>query len=86
LIAYRKSTPDLSNVIVGVVNLDTRFVQSGWLDLDIEALGLEPGMPYEMQDLVSNERYSWNGRRNFIRLDPGMGHVLRLRRRPGTPI
>jgi starch synthase (maltosyl-transferring) len=86
LIAYRKSTPDLSNVIVGVVNLDTRFVQSGWLDLDIEALGLEPGMPYEMHDLVSNERFSWNGRRNFIRLDPGMGHVLRLRRRSGTPI
>jgi len=78
LIAYRKSTSDLSNVIVAVVNLDTRFVQSGWLDLDIEALGLEPSLPYEMHDLLSNERYSWSGRRNFIRLDPGMGHVLRL--------
>ena len=85
LIAYRKSTPDLSNVIVAVVNLDTRFVQSGWLDLDIEALGLEPGLPYEMHDLLSNERYSWSGRRNFIRLDPGMGHVLRLQRpRPAS--
>src|SRR5688572_2895211 len=82
LIAYRKATPDLSNVVVVVVNLDPRYVQSGWLDLDIDALGIEPATAYEMQDLISNERYSWSGRRNFIRLDPGMGHVMRLRRRP----
>ena len=82
LIAYRKATPDLSNVVVAVVNLDPRYVQSGWLDLDIEALGIEPGAAYDMQDLISNERYSWSGRRNFIRLGPGAGHVLRLARRP----
>jgi starch synthase (maltosyl-transferring) len=78
LIAYRKATPDLSNVIVMVVNLDPRYVQSGWLDLDIDVLGIEPGAGYAMHDLVSGGRYTWHGRRNFIRLDPGMGHVLRL--------
>jgi starch synthase (maltosyl-transferring) len=81
LIAYRKSTADFSNIIVTVVNLDPRFAQSGWLVLDIDALGLEAGTAYEMHDLVSNERYSWSGRRNFIRLEPGTGHVLRLARR-----
>src|SRR5262245_12602923 len=70
LIAYRKATPDLSNVIVVVVNLDTRYMQSGWLDLDIEALGLDAGMSYSMHDLIGGERYSWNGRRNFVRLAP----------------
>jgi starch synthase (maltosyl-transferring) len=82
LIAYRKSTADLSNVIVTVVNLDPRLAQSGSLDLDVEALGLAPGAPYEMDDLLSGERYSWSGPRNFVRLEPGAGHVLRLRRRP----
>ena len=82
LIAYRKATPDLSNVVVAVVNLDTRYAQSGWLDLDIEALGIEPNTAYEMQDFISDERFAWTGRRNFVRLDPGMGHVLRLRRHP----
>jgi starch synthase (maltosyl-transferring) len=84
LIAYRKATADLSNVVVSVVNLDPRYTHSGWLDLDIDALGVEPGTAYEMHDLISNERYTWTGRRNFIRLDPGMGHVLRLRRRAGS--
>jgi len=82
LIAYRKSTPDLSNVVVVVVNLDTRHPQAGWLDLDIEALGIDPAAAYEMRDALSSERYFWNGRRNFVRLDPGMGHVLCLQRAP----
>ena len=80
LIAYRKSTPDLGNVVITVVNLDTRYVQSGWLDLDIEALGIEPLAAYGLRDLLSGARYTWHGRRNFIRLEPGMGHVLRLDR------
>jgi hypothetical protein len=33
-----------------------------------------------MHDLLSGERYTWQGRRNFIRLGPGMGHVFRLER------
>jgi starch synthase (maltosyl-transferring) len=82
LIAYRKSTPDLSNLVVVVVNLDARYPQSGWLELDVEALGLTAQSAYEMHDEISNERYSWNGRRNFVRLDPGAGHVLRLQRAP----
>ena len=80
LIAYRKTTPGLDNVIVMAVNLDTRYVQSGWLELDLEALDLEAHAPYEVRDLLSGARYTWQGRRNFIRLDPGMGHVLRLER------
>jgi starch synthase (maltosyl-transferring) len=82
LIAYRKATADLSNVIVTVVNLDTRYVQTGWLDLDIDALGLEASAACEARDLISDARYYWSGRRNFIRLEPGMGHVLRIRRAP----
>jgi starch synthase (maltosyl-transferring) len=80
LIAYRKSTPDLSNIIVTVVNLDTRYVQTGWLDLAVTALGLDAGSAYEAHDLVSDARFYWGGGRNFIRLEPGMGHVLRVRR------
>jgi starch synthase (maltosyl-transferring) len=84
LIAYRKTTPDLSNIVVSVVNLDARFAQSGWLDLDIEALGLDARAAYEMHDALSGKRYYWSGRRNFVKLDPGMGHVLVLKRAPGA--
>jgi starch synthase (maltosyl-transferring) len=81
LIAYRKSTPDAAAAIVTVVNLDPYHVQSGWLRLDLAALNLEGEGAYQMHDLLTGSRYLWQGERNFIRLQPGMAHIFRVRRR-----
>ena len=43
ILAYSKQTEDLANIIVVVVNLDPHHVQSGWLELDLEALGCRRG-------------------------------------------
>jgi starch synthase (maltosyl-transferring) len=45
-------------------------VQSGWVTLDLEALGLEPEAGFTVHDELSGERYSWRGARNFVMLDP----------------
>jgi starch synthase (maltosyl-transferring) len=81
LIAYAKATEDRSNVIVCVVNLDVHHPQSGWVELDLTALGLEPHQAYQMHDLITDARYMWNGARNFVILDPQRvpAHVMRLR-------
>ena len=50
------------------------------LQRQLRSLGLDAGVAYEAHDLISGARYYWGGRRNFIRLEPGMGHVLRIRR------
>ncbi|MEW5709262.1 MAG: alpha-1,4-glucan--maltose-1-phosphate maltosyltransferase [Pseudomonadota bacterium] len=84
LIAYMKSTEDGSNLMIMVVNLDPYHAQAGWVELDLEALGLDPRSPYQMHELLSGARYLWNGARNFVQLAPGMGHVFRLRRRVRT--
>jgi starch synthase (maltosyl-transferring) len=84
LIAYMKSTEDGSNLIIMVVNLDPYHAQAGWVELDLEALGLDSRSPYQMHELLSGARYLWNGPRNFVQLAPGMGHVFRLRRRVRT--
>ena len=86
LIAYAKATPDRSNVVVGVVNLDPYHAQSGWIDVDLEWAGIEEGTSYQMHDLLTGARYLWNGRRNFVSLDPARvpAHVFRLRRRVHT--
>jgi starch synthase (maltosyl-transferring) len=80
LIAYLKSSPDGSNVILTVVNLDPRNTQSGWLELDAHALGIEG--EFQMHDLLSGQRFLWQGGRNFVQLDPhrSPAHVFRLRR------
>jgi starch synthase (maltosyl-transferring) len=64
-----------------VVNLDPRNAQSGWTDLDLEALGLEADERFEVNDLLSGTRYAWQGTRNSVRLDPQVApaHILSLR-------
>ncbi|MDX2226747.1 MAG: alpha-1,4-glucan--maltose-1-phosphate maltosyltransferase [Verrucomicrobiae bacterium] len=79
LIAYLKTTRDQSNVILVAVNLDPHHSQSGWLNLLITQMGLQPFQSYTMRDLLTGMEYRWYGDRNFIKLDPeNPVHVFRL--------
>ena len=82
LIAYFKHDETVQDIILTVVNLDAHNVQSGWLDLDLKRLGLDPQAPYQVHDLLSDQRYRWRGGHNFIALDPQRmpAHVFRIRR------
>ncbi|HUF53375.1 MAG TPA: alpha-1,4-glucan--maltose-1-phosphate maltosyltransferase [Dehalococcoidia bacterium] len=83
LIAYARQTQDASNVVIVVVNLDTQWMQSGWLNLPLADWGIADDEQYQVHDLLSDARYIWQGPNNFVQLDPGVmsAHVFRLRRR-----
>jgi len=82
IVAYSKSTEDRSNLVLVVVNLDPHHTQSGWVSFPVEALGLDPHAPYQLHDLLTDARYFWSGRRNFVELEASApAHVLRLRRK-----
>jgi starch synthase (maltosyl-transferring) len=80
IIAYSKATADLSDIIVVVINLDPRNVQSGWVELPTAEWGL--GASYEVQDLINGASYSWSGQFNYVELDPATmpAHILHVRR------
>ncbi len=84
LIAFTKQSDDQKNTILVVVNLDYHHTQSAILDLQLEDLGLMPGQPYELADLLTGARYEWNGWRNFISLNPHAlpAHVFRITQHP----
>lgn len=83
LIAYAKTSPDGRNVIVTVVNLDPQNPQDGWIGLEPASIGVEPGQPFQVHDLLSDERYLWQGDWHYVRLDPqqAAAHVFVIRRR-----
>ena len=83
LIAYSKSSPDLKDVVLVIVNLDPYNMQSGWLDFPYADFGIEPDEQYQVHDVISNARYIWHGSRNFVQLDPNAmpAHIFVLRRR-----
>ena len=82
ILCFGKSTDDLSNVIVVAVNLDPHHTQSGWVELPSEELGLNPQQTFQMHDLLTNARYLWQGKRNYVQLDPDSVPAQIFRVRP----
>lgn len=77
LICYSKSTK--SDVILVIVNLDVNNTQSGWTDIQLQAIGVASDRPYSCKDLLTSAIYEWYGPRNYIRLDPNMpAHIFHI--------
>lgn len=83
LLAYAKTSADGANTVVCVVNLDPHHTQSGWLEMDQAAFGLQPEQAYQLHDLVSGANFLWHGERNYVSLDPHRTpvHIMELRSR-----
>ena len=70
LLAYLKVTDDLSNVILVVVNLDQHTQQSGYLQIPKGVLKLGDKINLKLQDLMTDEYYTWTQEWNFVSLNP----------------
>ncbi len=83
LLAYSKRTPDGGDCVLTVVNLDPRHVQTGWVELPLEALGIDPERSFEVHDLLDGSIYLWDGPRNYVEIDPATlpAHVFHVRPR-----
>jgi starch synthase (maltosyl-transferring) len=86
LIFYGKSTEDLGNIILVAVNLDPHHVQEGWLEVPLEEFAIAEKEVFQVHELLFDNRYLWQGRRNFVRLDPASSpaQIFLLRRRMRT--
>ena len=86
IVAYSKSTPATeespANVILVVVNLDPRYEQSGWVDLDLKQLGIRHNENFEVEDLLTGNHYMWHDRSNFVVIHPSAtAHIFRIGRK-----
>jgi starch synthase (maltosyl-transferring) len=63
------------NAVVVVVNLDATATREGLAILPA-SLGFAP--TFEAEELLSGAKFTWHTGRNFVRLDPGESHVLRI--------
>jgi starch synthase (maltosyl-transferring) len=85
ILFYSKATEALDNIILVLVNLDPFNTQSGFAYVPIESFSIEAADPYQVEDLITGDKYTWRGRRNFVMLDPHSrpAHVFRVRRLVG---
>ncbi|MFC1576847.1 alpha-1,4-glucan--maltose-1-phosphate maltosyltransferase [Candidatus Omnitrophota bacterium] len=80
ILCYLRTTDDFSDIILVVVNLDPHHTQSGWVQIPIEKLGVDPAQSYLAHDFISGDKFIWHGERNFIELDPQVcpAHILKI--------
>ncbi len=79
---YSKMTAARDNIILVVVSLDPFHFQDAYIDVPVDEFGWLEDQSYQVHDLLTDERYLWTGRRNFVRLHPDKpAHVFRVRRK-----
>ncbi len=82
ILFFTKAAPGWRNDLLIIANLDPTRAQETVVSVPLAELGLDPDIPYIVEDLLTGARYSWRGARNYVRLDPTLqpGHILRLQR------
>jgi starch synthase (maltosyl-transferring) len=88
IMCYSKCTPDNKNRILVAVSLDPTFNQGGWVGIDAHALGIEPGQPFQVRDLLTGETYTWQTSVwNYVELHPheNMAHIFRIEQNKRIP-
>ncbi len=85
ILFYGKMTIAREDIILIVVNLDPFRKQHSYIDVPIDQFGSMEGEAYQVHDLLSDARYVWHGRRNYVELDPEIqpAHIFRVRRWSG---
>jgi len=78
ILCYSKTSPDLSDAILVVVNLDPWQTHTTEVHLDLSRIGRAGAEPFRVRDLLTGEEYWWRASHNFVRLDPGRvpAHIL----------
>jgi starch synthase (maltosyl-transferring) len=69
-----------NNRIVVAINLDPVEEQGSWIDLDLDQLGLGSDEGFQVEDLLTGDKYQWHGSRNYVALRPTSmpAHIFRI--------
>ncbi len=85
ILFYGKSTAARDNIVLVVVNLDVFAKHHSYIHVPIAEYGIAEGEAYQVHDLLTDDRYTWHGSRNYVELDPKTqpAHIFRVRRSLG---
>ena len=82
ILFYRKHAP--GDDLLVVVNLNPHRGEATMVHVPLEAMGIGPDEPFVVRDLLTGERYTWRGIRNYVHLDPLAGQVAHVLHVEGT--
>lgn len=79
LMAFYKWNDSKTNELLIIISLDAFNTQQGTVQLPLQELGVQAGNKIEVQDLITNNRYSWANEWNFVELHPTLPfHIFKI--------
>lgn len=70
ILVYSKATPDRSDALLVVVNLNPHEARESLVHVNPWHLGVGDSDSYVVHDLLTGNRWTWHGWTNYVRLDP----------------
>jgi starch synthase (maltosyl-transferring) len=66
--------------VIVAVNMDPYNQQSAKVRIPLQELGIDPHTPYQVYDMISYSRYTWQGEWNYVELNPYQmpAHIFRV--------
>ena len=62
-----------------MVNLDPNYAQQANVHIPVERISLHSDEAFQVQDLITQNTYNWQGDWNFVELHPGMPfHLFKI--------
>jgi starch synthase (maltosyl-transferring) len=82
ILCFSKATAALDNIVLVAVTVDPWQPQSAFVHVPLVDFGIGESEAYVAEDLLTGEKFSWRGARNFILLNPQTrpAHIFRIRR------
>ncbi len=85
ILFYGKVSPNRKNILLLAVNLDPFRAQQGRVTVPVEEFGLPSDGEYRVRELITDRVYTWQGRENYVRLDPSLepAYIFRIEKGQG---
>ena len=82
VLCFSKSTAALDNLMLVIVTVDPWQPQTAFVHVPLADFGIGAAEAFVVEDLLTGEKFTWRGSRNFVSLNPHTrpAHVFRVRR------
>ncbi|MFZ4682712.1 MAG: alpha-1,4-glucan--maltose-1-phosphate maltosyltransferase [Terrimicrobiaceae bacterium] len=85
ILFFSKTTAAGDNLLLIAITVDPYNPQTSFVRVPLADFGIGASETYQVEDLLTGERFTWTGERNFISLNPHTrpAHIFRVRRWAG---
>lgn len=82
VISYTKTASEGGEPLLVTVNLDHDHTQGAHIRVPLHHFGIGYDQPYLIRDMLSGEKYKWQGEYNYVEMNPWEmpAHILRVER------